>query len=193
MRLRLPGTALAALAALGLAAPLAAQGPTPSATGSLIASVTILEPPLTGVGVQPLAFGAIAPGTASVTVLPRTPAGGEWRLSGLRNRRSVAISFNLPAALTGPGGSTLPLSFNGNYAGLCEIDNNGQCVAASYVTWNPVTTPAFNDTPERYSPGRKLYFYDQYSVYIGGQALPSPAGQRAGSYTGTIGVVLAVN
>ena len=192
MRLPLRLCAIVAAAA-GLAAPVAAQGVQPAATGGLIVTADILEPPLTGTGVHPLSFGSIAPGTTTVTVLPRTAAGGEWRLSGVRNRRGIAISFNLPAALTGPAGATIPLSFNGNYAGLCEIDNNGLCVTASYVTWNPVATPTFNDTPERYSPGRKLYFYDQYSVYIGGQALPSAAGQRAGAYTGTIGVTLVVN
>lgn len=181
------------LVAVGLAAPLAAQVATPAATGGLITSVTILEPPLTGVGVTPLAFGSIVPGTTSVIVLPRTPSGGEWRLSGVRNRRSISISFSLPAALTGPGGATIPLSFNGDYAGLCEIDNNGQCVLASYVTWNPVTTPTFNDTPERISPGRPRYSYDQYSVYIGGELLPSATGHRAGAYTGSIGVTLVVN
>ncbi|MET0399332.1 MAG: DUF4402 domain-containing protein [Longimicrobiaceae bacterium] len=179
-------------AALGIAAPAAAQVVKPVATGGLIASATILEPPIVGTGVNALNFGSISPGTTSVTVLPRTPASGEGRLSGVRNRRSIAITFTLPTALTGPGGATIPLSFNGNYAGLCEIDNSGNCVVASYVTWNPVTTPTFNDTPERYSPGRKAYFYDQYSVYIGGRALPA-AFQRAGAYTGTIGVTLVVN
>ncbi|HEV2149957.1 MAG TPA: hypothetical protein VGR37_21345 [Longimicrobiaceae bacterium] len=192
MRLLRLCPALAA-ALLGLAAPLAGQAPRPAATGSLLVSATILEPPLTGVGVKPLTFGSIPPGTASVTVLPRTPAGGEWRLSGVRNRKSISISFNLPAALTGPDGATLPLSFNGDYAGLCEIDNSGNCEIASFIAWNPVATPTFNDTPERYKPGRRVYLYDQYSVYIGGQALPQAAGQRPGRYTGTVGVVLVVN
>ncbi|MEW5925895.1 MAG: hypothetical protein AB1941_00270 [Gemmatimonadota bacterium] len=190
MRLRRPLALLAA--ALGLAGPAAAQAPEPQATGSLIVSATILEAPIVGTGVNPLTFGSIAPGTASVTVLPRTPAGGEWRLSGVRNRRSVSITFTLPTALAGPGGATIPLSFNGNYAGLCEIDDNGQCILASYVTWNPVATPTFDDAPERYSPGRKRYAYDTYSLYIGGQALP-PVTPRAGSYTGTIGLTLVVN
>mgnify|MGYP003579965490 CR=1 FL=1 len=179
-------------AALGLAGSAAAQGVQPQATGSLIVSATILEPPIVGTGVNALNFGSIAPGTTSVTVLPRTPAGGEWRLTGVRNRRGVAITFNLPTALAGPGGATIPLSFNGNYAGLCEIDNSGNCVLASYVTWNPVTTPTFNDTPERYSPGRPRYAYDTYALYIGGQALPA-ATPRAGAYTGTIGLTLVVN
>ncbi|HEV2733430.1 MAG TPA: hypothetical protein VGV85_01280 [Longimicrobiaceae bacterium] len=190
MRLRRSLPLLAA--ALGIAGPADGQAPRPQATGGLIASATILEAPIVGTGVNPLTFGSISPGTTSVTVLPRTPAGGEWRLSGVRNRKSIAISFTLPAALTGPGGATIPLSFNGNYAGLCEIDNSGQCVLASYFTWNPVTTPTFTDTPERYTPGRKVYAYDTYSLYIGGRALP-PATPRAGSYTGTIGLTLVVN
>lgn len=190
--MRLPRSLALLAAALGLAGPTAAQAVKPQASGGLIASVTILEAPIVGTGVNPLTFGSIAPGTTTVTVLPRTAAGGEWRLTGVRNRKSVAISFTLPASLSGPGGATIPLSFNGNYAGLCEIDNSGQCVVASYVTWNPVTTPTFNDTPERYSPGRPRYTYDTYSLYIGGRALP-PATPRAGSYTGTIGLTLIVN
>jgi hypothetical protein len=160
-RMRLPRSLALLAAALGLAGPAAAQAVKPQASGGLIVSATILEAPIVGTGVNPLTFGSIAPGTTSVTVLPRTAAGGEWRLSGVRNRRSVAITFTLPASLTGPGGATIPLSFNGNYAGLCEIDNNGLCVVASYVT-------------------------------IGGRALPA-VGQRAGRYTGTIGVTLVVN
>ncbi len=180
------------LLALGLAAPAAAQGAKPTATGSLGADVTILFPPLTGTGITPLTFGVINPGVTSVVVQPRTARGGEWRLSGVKGRKSIDISFNLPTALTSASGATIPLSFNGKYAGLCEIDDSGQCVLASFTTWNPVTTPTFRDTPERYVPGRKVYFYDQYSVYIGGEALPA-ATQVAGRYTGTIGIVLVVN
>ncbi|HEX2090986.1 MAG TPA: DUF4402 domain-containing protein [Longimicrobiaceae bacterium] len=178
--------------ACSLVAPLGAQGAKPSSTGGLLTSLTILAAPLSAVGVNPLAFGVIIPGTTSVTVLPRTAGGGEWRIQGIRNRKAVDISFTLPASLTGPSGATIPLSFNGNYAGLCEIDNSGQCDVSSYTTWNPVTTPTYNDTPSRVRPGRPRYDFDEYAVYIGGEALPA-AGQRAGRYTGTISVTLVVN
>ena len=180
---------------LGLAALLLA-GQAPRADAQITAGITsmanILAAPLSGVGSRALQFGMIVPGTTNVTVLPKSRAGGEFRITGARNRKSVDISFTLPASLAGPSGASIPLSFNGNYAGLCEIDNSGNCEAASYVTWNPVNTPSFHDTPTRYKPGRKVYAYDELQVYLGGVASPS-ATQRQGAYTGTIGVLLVIN
>ena len=181
---------------LGLAALLLA-GHAPRVDAQITAGITtvvnILAAPLSGVGTRALQFGVIVPGTTSVTVLPRTRAGGEFRITGVRNRKSVDIAFTLPASLAGPGGATIPLNFNGSFAGLCEIqDTTGNCDLASYVTWNPVTTPSFHDTPTRYKPGRKVYSYDDYQVYMGGVASPS-ATQRQGTYTASIGVLLVVN
>jgi hypothetical protein len=153
---------------------------------------TILSAPLSGVGTRALQFGTIVPGTTSVIVLPRSRSGGEFRISGVQNRKSVDISFTLPTTLDGPGGATIPLSFNGNYAGLCEIDNSGNCDVASFTTWNPVATPVFSDTPQRYKPGRPKYAFNAYQVYMGGAASPS-ASQRQGRYTATIGVLLVIN
>jgi hypothetical protein len=161
-------------------------------TAGITSTVDILAAPLNGVGTRALQFGTIVPGTTTVTVLPKSRAGGEFRITGVRNRKSVDISFTLPASLAGPSGATIPLSFNGNLAGLCEIDASGTCEAASYVTWNPVTTPIFHDLPTRYKPGRKTYAYDEYQIYVGGVASPS-ASQRQGTYTGSIGVLLVVN
>ena len=181
---------------LGLAVLLLA-GRAPRAEAQITAGITsvvdILAAPLSGVGTRALQFGTIVPGTTTVTVLPRSRAGGEYRIAGVKNRKSVDISFTLPTSLTGPGGATIPLSFNGNYAGLCEIDDaTGNCDLASYVTWNPVTTPTFHDLPTRYKPGRKVYSYDAYQVYMGGVASPSVT-QRQGSYSATIGVLLVIN
>jgi hypothetical protein len=162
-------------------------------TGGINVMVGILTPPLTGVGTRALQFGTIVPGTTSVTVLPRTSAGGEFRIAGVKSRKSVDISFTLPTQLTGPAGASIPLSFNGNYAGLCEIDDaTGACDVASYFAWNPVTTPSFHDTPQRYKPGRKVYAYDDYQIYLGGVASPSVT-QQQGHYSGTIAVLLVVN
>ena len=161
-------------------------------TAGMSAFIDVLTPPLTGVGTRALQFGVIVPGTTSVTVLPRSSAGGEFRISGVKNRKSVDISFTLPTQLTGPGGAAIPLNFNGNFAGLCEIDASGACEVASYVTWNPVTTPSFRDQPTRYKPGRKVFTYDEYQLYLGGTATPT-ATQRAGTYTASIGVLLVVN
>ena len=161
-------------------------------TAGFTSMADILAAPLSGVGTRALRFGTIVPGTTSVTVLPRSAFGGEFRITGVRNRKSIGISFTLPTALTGPNGASIPLNFNGNYAAICEIDASGSCEVASYFAWNPVTTPTFNDQPTRYKPGRKVYAYDEYQVYLGGAAAPS-ANQRQGSYTASIGVLLVVN
>jgi hypothetical protein len=161
-------------------------------TAGVSVTANILAPPLAGIGTRALQFGVIVPGTLNVTVMPGTASGGEFRIAGVKNRKSIDISFTLPAQLTGPSGATIPLDFNGNYAGLCEIDTSGACEAASFFTWNPVTTPSFRDQPTRYKPGRKVYAYDAYQVYLGGKASPS-ATQRQGTYTASIGVLLVVN
>ena len=161
-------------------------------TAGIATTVNILTLPLTVTGTRALQFGVIVPGTTTVTVLPRTASGGEFRIAGVRTRKSIDISFTLPTQLDGPAGASIPLDFNGNYAGLCEIDTSGACDVASFFTWNPVTTPSFRDQPTRYKPGRKVYAYDDYQVYLGGVASPS-ATQRQGSYTASIGVLLVVN
>jgi hypothetical protein len=180
-------TALAILLMGGLASHVDAQ-----ITAGIGGMATILAAPLSGVGTRALQFGTIVPGTTSVIVLPRSRSGGEFRITGVQNRKSVDISFTLPTTLNGPGGTTIPLSFNGNYAGLCEIDNTGACDLPSYTTWNPVTTPVFKDLPTRYKPGRPKYTYSDYQVYLGGAASPS-ATQSQGRYTATIGVLLVIN
>lgn len=185
----------APLRSLMLAALLVGAGARPvdaQITAGIGGFATILTAPLSGVGTRALTFGVIVPGTTSVTVLPRTRSGGEFRITGVRFRQSIDISFTLPANLVGPGGATIPLNFNGNYAGGCEIDGSGNCVTATYLTWNPVTTPTFRDTPTLYAPWLNFYLNNSYEVYIGGVANPS-ANQRQGHYTATIGVLLVLN
>ena len=166
------------------------------AEGQITAGITsvadILAAPLTGTGMRALEFGVIVPGTTTVTVLPGSGSGGEFRITGVKSRKSVDISFTLPTQMTGPGGAAIPLSFNGNFAGLCEIDASGNCEVASFFTWNPVTTPSYRDQPTRYKPGRKVFAYDAYQIYLGGAASPA-ANQRQGTYTAAIGVLLVVN
>ncbi len=171
-------------------------GTSSRAQGQITAGITsvadILAAPLTGTGMRALRFGVIVPGTTTVTVLPGSAAGGEFRITGVKSRKSVDISFTLPTQMTGPAGASIPLDFNGNYAGLCEIDNSGTCESASFITWNPVTTPTFRDQPTRYKPGRKVFAYDAYQLYLGGVASPA-ANQRQGTYTATLGVLLVIN
>lgn len=189
---RLALLAAAVLCLLLQAAPARAQAPA-NDDGSMPVSLTILFPPLVGLGVRPLEFGVIMPGTGPVTVLPNTPRSGEWRLTGIRNRRSIDISFAFPAVLTSAAGRTMPISFNGNYAATCEIDTPGNaCDMTTYMTWNPVTTPSMRDLPERAKPGRPKFTTTDYKVFIGGQVNPGP-NPSAGVYTGTITVTVTVN
>lgn len=162
-------------------------------TGGLNSTVTILFPPLTAAGVRPLQFGAVIPGT-SKTVLPSpTAAGvGEMRISGVRNRRGLAITISLPDSLRNVAGQGMWIDFNGDYAGACEIEKTGTCDPVTYVVWNPVTTPTFYDTPDRARKGRPRYDLDDFSVYMGGVARPA-ASQPAGTYTGDILVTITAN
>lgn len=182
---------LLAAALCALCAPARAQAGRASETDGINASVTIVDPPLNLEGTRTLRFGAIAPGTGPVTVLPTDIDAGEGRGNGATGYRSLTFRFTLPTVLTGPGGATIPLNFNGLYAASCEINNANTCDAASRQTWNPVTEPSHTDTPRNQGPGGR-FLYTRYSVYIGGQALPS-ATQRAGTYTGAIGVVVILN
>jgi hypothetical protein len=185
---------LLAMGAALCAAPVRAQAK-PAVASGIVAVLEVPYPPLTATGMRPVQFGLVVPGTPEVILpsyLPGTMS-GEWRLTGVARARSLDISFVLPAALTAPGGRVLPISFNGNYAGLCEIDDATQtCETASWVTWNPVTTPSFRDTPQRWKPGRPKYEHDHYSVYMGGRVAP-PAGQPGGDYTATITIQLVIN
>lgn len=164
-------------------------------TGAINAHLVILNPPLATVGTKPLQFGFVVPGTPK-TVLPRDAAAGQLRVSGIRNKRWLIVSLSLPPALTRAGGATLPLDFDGDYAGLCEAAAGGVCDEDSFVDWNPVVEPSYTDTPsnirKRGKSGRQTYALDHMIIYIGGRALPS-AGQLAGTYTGTITVTLTTN
>jgi hypothetical protein len=166
-----------------------------TATGGLNATVVVPYPVLTAAGVRPLQFGTVIPGTPE-TVLPSYAAGslsGEWRLTGTVNQKSLDISFTLPTVLTAPSGRTMPISFNGNYAALCEIDDvTQQCQTGSFFVWNPVTTASFHDTPTRWKPGRPKYEFNYYSIYMGGQVQPA-ATQAGGNYSGTVRVNLVIN
>jgi hypothetical protein len=182
----------AVLCLLMQAVPARAQAPA-NDDGSMPVSLTILFPPLVGVGVRPLEFGFLMPGTGPVTVLPNTPRSGEWRLSGIRNRKSIDISFALPANLVSASGRTMPIDFNGSFAATCEINTPGNaCDMATYMTWNPVTTPSMRDLPERARPGRPKFTTTDYKVFIGGRVNPA-ANTAAGVYTGTITITVTVN
>ena len=190
--MRLADLAAAAFCLLVQAAPARAQAPRQD-DGHIPVSLTVLWPPLTAVGVKPLQFGTIPAGATTATVLPNTPQGGEWRLTGLRNRKTAAISFTFPTSLVTAAGATMPIDFNGSFAASCEIDRTtNACDAVTYQVWNPVTTPVMTDYPERAKPGRPKFTDPEYQVYIGGRVTPG-ANPRPGRYTGTITITVVVN
>lgn len=177
---------LLAAAALGAPAGALAQG-----TGVIRATATIAFPPLTATGVRPIQFGSVIPGV-NRTILPNTPGSGEMRISGVRNRRGLSVTMTLPSVLTNAAGRTMPLSFNGNYAASCEITVAAACDPVTFVTWNPVTTPTFQDTPDRARKGRPRYDLNDFSIYIGGVAQPS-ATQSPGVYSANVLVSIVAN
>jgi len=178
------------LASLLAAAPLAASAQGGITTG-LPTSVDILFPPITASGVRPITFGTVLPGT-TVSVAPRTPQGAEFRIGGVLGRKSVDITLTLPTVLTGPGGATVPLSFAGSNAAVCELDLLGICQAASLMSWDPVATPTTRVRPLKVGPGPKVFVNPQLALYLGASVSPS-ATQRAGHYTASAGVLIVAN
>lgn len=177
------------------AVPAAAQAGT-TRTGGISAYVVIVQPPLATVGTKTLQFGVITPGSVKI-LQPRDAQAGQLRISGMRNRRWANIAMTLPAALDRiGGGATLPLSFNGEYAGLCEAPTGGACDEDSYVTWNPTLENPYQDTPSNFRKrgrsNRQTYALDEMIIYVGGEARPA-AGQVAGNYQGTITITITTN
>jgi hypothetical protein len=169
-RIHHAAAALVGLAAAGLfAAPASAQV-TASASINATANVTGIAP-LTASGVNDLKFGAVTAGT------PKTPSSlasdaGRWSISG-EVSYPVHVSFTLPSVLTGPGASTIPISFGGS-DGLLWAPYPG-----AHTTFNPNTT--FFTTTD---PTGNL------TIGISGTVSP-PLGTTTGTYTGTVTLTVA--
>jgi len=120
-------------------------------------------------GVRSVSFGTVFPG------IPKSVLRTDALNSGRFDIRAAAgsqlqLSFALPAAMTGPGGAAMPLSFGGGDAGFSATQS-----VASQVGFDPrVPFLATMGGP----PGRA-------AVFLGGTVTPL-ASQPAGSYTGTI-------
>lgn len=119
-------------------------------------------------GVQGVAFGSMLPGTSTVVSRTDGARAARFDLRGTRSR-TVNLTFTLPAALSGPSGAALPLSYASGDAGYSANQNIG-----SQIAFDPRTT--FNATLS--SNGRG-------SVFLGCTARPA-ANQRAGSYTAVL-------
>jgi hypothetical protein len=121
------------------------------------------------VGIQGVAFGTMVPGISKV--VPRTDGlnAARFDIKGAGNSRIVQLQFTLPAALSGPGGATMPLSYTAGDAGFSASQSVGD-----QVGFDP-RTPY---TATLSGPGRG-------SVFLGCRATPSP-NQAAGSYSATL-------
>lgn len=124
--------------------------------------------PVRANGVKNLTFGTIIQG------MPRTIArtdgvnAGEIQLSGPHGA-PVVLQFVLPAAMSGPGGASMPVSFAGAVAGFSPDQD-----IANQTGFDPRLPYAGAFSQQ----GRA-------AVFLGGTAQPA-AGQAPGSYTGTI-------
>lgn len=160
-------------------------------TAGVTTTLEILFPPITGSGIRPMNFGTVVPGTTT-TVAPRAAEGAEFHVGGLLGRKSVDITFTLPAALSGPGGATIPLSFAGATAAACELDALGVCQTASLTSWDPVASPTTRVRPTKFGPGPKVFVNDQMALYLGASVSPA-ASQRPGHYAASATVLIVAN
>lgn len=146
-----------ALISLGASAA-QAQSANISATATVATALTVV----TG---QNLAYGAVYPGQGNRTIAPVDANSGRFSLTGA-NSAQVAMTFVLPASLTGPG---TPMVI-GTWTGL----------------YNSTATPggtAF--TPSASATNANLSATGGLFVFLGA-TLTVPAVQTAGAYTGTI-------
>ena len=120
-------------------------------------------------GIQGVTFGAMLPGVSRIVSRTDGLNGARFDIKGAGNTRTVEIQFTLPAAMSGPGGATLPLSYTAGDAGF-----SAQQSVANQIGFDP-RTPY---TAVLSGPGRG-------SVFLGCRATPA-ANQPAGSYAATL-------
>lgn len=129
--------------------------------------------PLNAMSRQMLDFGTLFAGTATQVSRFDALRAGQFELRGAKNSE-VRVDLGLPAALTGPRGAKVPLTFaaaDGGYARDGAI--------ATAATFDPraalVTTLSANG---------RLY------IFLGGTATPATR-QAAGTYSGTVTLTIA--
>ena len=140
-----------------------------------VAALVILEPlgaqgrPVRVSGVRALVFGAVFPGVPSSVLRTDPLNSGELDIRATRGSQ-VELTFALPAAMTGPAGATMPLSFGGNDAGFSPTQS-----VAGQIGFDPRLPFVATITA---TSGRA-------AVFLGGTVTPLPS-QGAGSYTATL-------
>jgi hypothetical protein len=129
--------------------------------------------PLSATGSRGLSFGAVIPGVPTVVSRMDAASSGRFDVRGARNTE-VRITLTLPAALSGPAGATLPLTFSANDGGYNTVNDQ-------------VTAGAFDPRTQLLA---RLSSQGRLFVFLGGTAQPAPT-QRAGSYAATITLTAA--
>ena len=119
-------------------------------------------------GVRPLAFGTVFPGVRRSVRRTDPVNSGQFDIRAARSAQ-LQLIFSLPAVMTGPGGTTMPLRFRGNDAGFSVRRSVNNQVA--FDPRRPFTA--------------RLDRRGRAAVFLGGQARPRTS-QRAGTYTGTV-------
>ncbi|HLS46978.1 MAG TPA: DUF4402 domain-containing protein [Gemmatimonadales bacterium] len=124
-------------------------------------------------GIKPLAFGTIVAGTP-VSVSRTDPVrAGQIDLTA-QPKHPIIVQLSLPAAMNGPLGATMPLSFGANDGGFAA-----QGAINAQTAFDPRTTLVITNSQN----GRS-------SVYLGGTTQPS-FNQPPGTYTGVITLTVA--
>jgi hypothetical protein len=137
---------------------------------SISAAAGVVSVALTATGVADLDFGAVLAGAVSSPADLATDA-GRFDLTG-EPSAAIGISFTLPAVLTGPGGS-IPIDFG----------------VSDGLLWAPYPT-AFTTFDPNVPFSTALDASGNLAVGISGTVSP-PLGTTPGTYTGTIGLLVA--
>lgn len=133
-------------------------------SANINATATVLSP-ITVSGTNPLAFGNVTPGVAK-TIAASAATAGLFTVAAA-NSTPIAVTFTLPATLTGPG-APMPMSA---WTGLWNQANN----QGAATVFTPSAVPLNQTT----SAGGAFF------VWVGGTVTPA-AVQTAGGYTGVI-------
>jgi uncharacterized protein DUF4402 len=124
-------------------------------------------------GIRDLGFGSVLPGVPT-TVHPTDVArSGQFEITGEIND-PIEITFSLPAVLSGPGGTTMPVSFGTMSAGF-----SASGAITNQVFFDPRVPFRVNLSSTGLGTG-----------FLGGTLSPSGT-QPAGSYSGFVSITVA--
>lgn len=121
-----------------------------------------------------LLFGTVIAGVPARTPPVDGARAGQFALTG-PNRSTVELVFSLPATMVSASGATMPLTFGASDAGVS---------ATGAITDQVSFDPRLPYTTSLSKTGR-------LTVFLGGMVTPS-ASQRAGGYTATVTLTVAV-